>query len=137
MAGETSPAVLALQQAAKNLQALDPSPFTPSAFRALIEIVDDFIADLVDEALKVAKRHKSEVVSLSYVQHAGEYLIASKARRLFRHMGTLGGILLGGSLSNILAMAQTGSSFPVLGTLVSVAVGLVGTFLVAVHIAKD
>jgi hypothetical protein len=47
MAGEKiSPAVLALQQAAKDLQGSDPSPFTPSAFKALTEIVDDFIADL-------------------------------------------------------------------------------------------
>jgi hypothetical protein len=49
----------------------------------------------------------------------------------------LTGIFLGGSLSNILAMAQAGNTFPVLGTLVSLGVGLIGTFLVAVHIVKD
>jgi len=52
-------------------------------------------------------------------------------------MGTVGGIILGGSLSNILAMAQTGHDFPVLGTLISIGTGLVGTFLVAVHVVKD
>ena len=138
MPREISSAVASLQQAARDLQGTDPSPFTPNAYQTLTEIVNDFIKDLVGESLRIAKRHKSEVVSINYVQHAGEHLIASRARRLFRHMGTLGGILLGGSLSNILAMAQAGgNSLPLLGTLVSIGLCLIGTFLVAVHIAKD
>lgn len=119
------------------LATIDPAPFTPSAFRLLQDSIDEFIVDLLDESFRIAKRHKSEVVSANYVEAAGTYLVASRARRVFRHMGTVGGILLGGSLSNILAMAQTGSAFPVVGTLVSVGVGLLGSFLVAVHIAKD
>jgi hypothetical protein len=119
------------------LTSIDPAPFTPSAFVLLQDTIDEFIADLLDESFRIAKRHKSEVVSVNYVQAAGTYLVASRARRMFRHMGTVGGILLGGSLSNILAMAQTGTAFPVVGTLVSVGVGLLGSFLVAVHIAKD
>lgn len=126
-----------IQQAESNLSNLNPSPLTPGAFEALKDIVNDFISDLIDESLKVAKRHRSEVVSRSYVEHAGEYLIASKSRRMFRHMGTVGGILVGGALSNILAMAQAGNSLPLTGTLVSVGVGLVGTFLVAAQIVRD
>lgn len=123
--------------ARQSLSAMDSAPFTPSAFALLQDTVDEFIGDLMDEALRIAKRHKSEVVSANYVQAASSYLVTSRARRLFRHMGTIGGILLGGALSNILAMAQAGSTFPVIGTLVSIGVGLVGSFLVAIHIAKD
>lgn len=119
------------------LRSVPPSPLTPAAFELLQDTVDEFIGDLLDESFRIAKRHKSEVVSANYVQAAGTYLVASRARRLFRHMGTIGGILLGGSLSNILAMAQTGASFPIVGTLVSVGVGLVGSFMVAIHIVKD
>jgi hypothetical protein len=93
------------------LRSVDPAPFTPSAFGLLQDTVDEFIGDLLDESFRIAKRHKSEVVSANYVQAAGTYLVASRARRLFRHMGTVGGILLGGSLSNILAMAQRGLHF--------------------------
>jgi hypothetical protein len=138
MPREIPSAVASLQQAARDLQGTDPSPFTPNAYQRLTEIVNDFIKDLVGESLRIAKRHKSEVVSINYVQHAGEYLIASRARRLYRHMGTLGGVLLGGSLSNILAMVQAGgNSLPLLGTLVSIGICLIGTFLVAIHFAKD
>lgn len=126
-----------VRKAEMNLSDLEPSPLTAGAFEALKDIVNDFISDLVDESLKVAKRHRSEVVSRSYVEHAGEYLIASRSRRLFRHMGTVGGILVGGALSNILAMAQAGATLPLTGTLISVGVGLVGTFLVAAQIVRD
>jgi hypothetical protein len=137
MQNDSPQSLLVLEQAKKSLSTIDPSPFTPGAFQALTEIINDFIGDLVDESLRIAKRHKSEVVSRNYVHHASEYLISNQPRRIFRHMGTVGGILLGGSLSNILAMAQTGNSFPLLGTLVSIGVGLVGTALVAVHVVKD
>ena len=136
-ASPVSPWLRLPEQAVQEVSRTDPSPLTPQAFQVLTSLIDMFIADIVDESLKIARRHRSEVVSSSHVYAANDYLIAGKPRRLFRHMGTVGGILLGGSLSNILAMAQVGSSFPVLGTLVSVAVGLVGTFLVAMHIAKD
>jgi hypothetical protein len=137
MQGEFPHSLSVAEEAARNLASVDPSPFTPDAFRALIEIVNGLIGDLIDESLKTSRRHKSEIVSRSYVYHASEYLISSQPRRLFRHMGTIGGILLGGSLSNILAMAQTGHDFPLLGTLISIGIGLVGTFLVAVHVVKD
>lgn len=127
----------AIAQARATLRESPTSPFTPNAFRAFLDAVDEFITDLMDESHRIAKRHKSEVISERYVQAASSYLIASRARRLFRHMGTVGGILLGGALSNILAMAQAGTAFPVLGTIVSIGVGIIGTFLVALHIAKD
>jgi histone H3/H4 len=126
-----------IHDAREKLRTVAPAPFTESAFRVLQDTIDEFISDLMDESFRIAKRHKSEVVSANYVQAAGTYLVASRARRFYRHMGTVGGILLGGSLSNILAMAQSGTTFPMVGTLVSVAVGLIGSFLVAVHIAKD
>jgi hypothetical protein len=115
----------------------EPSPFSPTAFKELEDSINEFIGDLVDESLKIAKRHQSEFVSANYVRQASEHLIASRTKRVFRHLGTVGGILLGGAMSNILAMAQAGTTFPIVGTLVSVGVGLVGSFLVAMHIAKD
>ena len=138
MTHELPPTVAVLDRANKDLANVNPSPFTSGAFRALTEIIDEFIGDLVDESYRIARRRKSEdVVSINDVQQAGEHLISTRPRRLFRHMGTVGGSLFGVSLSNILAMAQTGDSFPILGTLVSIGIGLVGTFLMAIHMAKD
>jgi hypothetical protein len=124
-------------QVASSLADTDPSPFSPVAFKELEDTISEFIGDLVDESLKISKRHQSEFISANYVRQASEHLIASRSRRIFRHLGTIGGIMLGGAISNILAMAQAGTSFPMLGTLVSVGVGLVGSFLVAIHVAKD
>lgn len=125
------------EQVRTELASTDPSPFSPTAFKELRNTINEFIGDLIDESLKISRRHQSEVISANYVRQASEHLIASRSRRIFRHLGTVGGIMLGGAISNILSMAQTGTSFPMLGTLVSVGVGLVGSFLVAIHVAKD
>lgn len=122
---------------ATDMAQVAPAPFTENALAQLRATVNEFIADLINESFRIAKRHRSEVVSVRYVESAATYLVASRARRIFRHFGTIGGILVGGSLSNILAMAQNSQALPVVGSLVSVAVGIVGTFLVAIHIAKD
>lgn len=57
-------------------------------------------------------------------------------RQFSRHLGTVGGILLGASLSNILAMAAA-NQFPTMGTLLLIALAIIGTFAVTFHIARD
>lgn len=115
---------------------VERSPFTERAFEALTSTIDAFIGDLVKEAGRTASRHGSEVISVKHVQHAGEYLVAKKSGRLLRNLGTVGGILLGGSLSNILSMSQL-ASFPVVGTLLTLVVALIGTAMVAIHIVLE
>ena len=125
---DPNPLTETLAQATAALASVDPFPFTTNAFARLQTVIRGFITDLIDESWRIAKRHKSEVVSEGYVDAASTYLIASRTRRLFRHMGTLGGILLGGSLSNILSMLQAAKPFPVAATLASLGIGILGTF---------
>lgn len=51
-------------------------------------------------------------------------------------LGTKGGILLGASIPNILAMTIA-EKYSILGTLVSVGLSIIGAFLIAFHFAKD
>lgn len=115
---------------------LDIAPFTDDAFKMLLKVIDELIGDIVDEAGRSARRSRSEVISKGHLEGAVAYLVLSRSRRLARHIGTIGGILLGGSLSNILSMAQA-NAFPPLGTFSSLLVGLVGMSLVAFHVARD
>lgn len=97
--------------------------------------VREYKNELVDELIKVA-RINDKVISREGVKRASENLIPRKRGRLLRHLGSIGGILSGASLSAILGMAIA-DKLSTLGILVSVAFCIVGVFMIALNIAKD
>jgi hypothetical protein len=70
------------------------------------------------------------------VEQASDFLVTSSSRRWFRHMGTVGEILLGASLSNSLSMT-TGNRYSATGVVVSALLAVIGAFGVALHIGKE
>lgn len=126
----------ATKQAEIALADENPEPFSPKAFDALNRSIRWFIAELVDQSVKVSKRHRSDNVAESHVQTAVQFLIGDAPGRIFRHLGTIGGVLLGAALSNLLSMITT-KIFTVPSVGITVALAVIGTFLVALHIARD
>jgi len=57
-------------------------------------------------------------------------------RKIFRHVGTLGGIFFGSALSIFLSMWMD-SQYPQKGVLLSVAFGVIGSVMITLHISKD
>jgi hypothetical protein len=125
-----------ISDADTELQQYDPSPFSDGAFARLKEKVSEYIVQLVMESTRVARRHQADTVSGAHVERASEYLISNTSRRIFRHLGTAGGILLGASISNFLSMTTT-NQFATGGILISASLGIVGAFMVALHMAKE
>jgi histone H3/H4 len=126
-----------IRQIADNaINQIDQTTFSPSAFATLKDKIGEYIENLVNESVKVSKRHRADTVSSAHVQRAAEYLVAITSRRFFRHLGTVGGIILGASLSNILSMVGN-NSLTSLGVLVSVALVIVGASMITLHIGKD
>jgi len=125
-----------IRQAETDLNGLDGSPFSPPAFATLKAKISEYVVELVNESIKVSKRHVADTVSAAHVERAAEYLVSSTSRRFYRHLGTVGGILLGAALSNILTMTLAGQ-YTGAGTIVSAALGITGAFMIALHIAKD
>jgi hypothetical protein len=125
-----------LKRAESELAQADSSPFSPSAFSVLKEKVAEYIRELVNESVRVSRRHQADTVSAAHVERGAEYLVSITSRRFFRHLGTVGGILLGASLSNILAMTTAGQYSPT-GILVSAGLAVAGAFMIALHIGKD
>jgi hypothetical protein len=125
-----------VSQAETQLEGVDASPFSPHAFGTLRSKISEFVVELVNESIKVSKRHRADTVSAAHVERAAEYLVSSTSRRFYRHLGTVGGILLGAALSNILAMTLAGQ-YTGGGTILSVVLGVIGAFAIALHIAKE
>ena len=112
------------------------TPFTPKAFERLKEKISEYAVQLIAESVKVARRRESEIVSTQNVEHASQYLVSSTSRKVYRHIGTIGGILLGVAGSNFLSMI-TANLFTLNGVVVTVVFTLVGGVLIASHIVKD
>ncbi len=110
--------------------------FLPPAIDTLKEKIKEYIENLVNESVKISKRHLSITVSPAHVDRAAEYLVSPTSRRFFRHLGTVGGIILGASLSNILSMVGN-DKFTSLGVLVSVALIIAGASMITLHIGKE
>jgi len=125
-----------VKKAESQSNAIETSPFSSPAFDVLKEKISQFITELVNESIKISKRFRSDTISAAHVERACEYLLISSSRRIFRHIGTIGGILLGASISNILSMA-TAEKYTTWGTLLSVGFCVLGSFMIAIHIAKE
>ena len=90
MTKETSPVQIAqtvVEQAENQLQATDSSPFSPPAFSTLKDKIAQHITELINESVKVSKRHRADTVSAAHVERASEYLVTSTSRRIYRHLG--------------------------------------------------
>ena len=115
---------------------LQNETFSPHAFIALKDAISTYILELVAESVKVSKRHRADSVSIAHVEQAAAYLVAASSRRLFRHLGTVGGILLGAAVSNLLAMVSS-SAYTASGVTLTSILGVVGAFAVALHAANE
>lgn len=125
-----------ITEADRQLGSLGPSPFSAPAFENLKDKIARYIAEVIAESVKVAKRHRADTVSAAHVDQASDYLVSDASRRFFRHIGTIGGILLGASISNLLTMV-TANQYSATSIGVTTALAIVGAFMIALHIAKD
>lgn len=125
-----------IEDAERSLQEIAPSLFSEPAFARLREKVSEHVAQLISESIRVSKRHRADTVSTSDVEQASRHLVSSTSHKVFKHLGTVGGILLGAGVSNMLSMLTT-NQFNITGIVLSFVLAVVGTFMVAAHIAKD
>ncbi len=118
------------------LKAGDPSAFTPTARLALKDKIIEYSHELVDLTLKISKRNYAGSASKAYVNLAGYQIANTTDSRLFKHLGIIGGILLGAFLSGFVAMTID-CKFTMITTIVSTLFGVLGAFLIAFPIVHD
>jgi len=125
-----------LARADARLRDVATLPFSPAGFGLLKACIVVYITELVGESIEVSKRHKADTVSPAHVERAAEYLVSSTPRGIYRYLGMAGGVFLGAGLSNIFAVTVSGQ-YSGLGIAISIASGIAGAFLIALHIARD
>nr|VFJ48144.1 MAG: hypothetical protein BECKDK2373C_GA0170839_102029 [Candidatus Kentron sp. DK]VFJ53109.1 MAG: hypothetical protein BECKDK2373B_GA0170837_10413 [Candidatus Kentron sp. DK] len=125
-----------IRRAEDQIRAVEPSPFSPPAFIMLKTKIGQYVSELVNESIKTAIRHQADTVSAAHVSQASEYLVTNTSCKIYRHVGIIGGVLLGAALAHILEMSAL-DQYTGEGTILSSTLGVVGAFMIALHIGKN
>ena len=118
------------------LVGIDPAPFSPAAFSVFKGKITEYVGEVARESAALARRSQSDVISVRDVEAACERLTVSSQRRFYRHAGILSGLLLGYSTSAICSMIVS-NSYPLWGNISALVTGILGAFLLGIHMRKD
>jgi hypothetical protein len=110
--------------------------FSPHALRILRSAVLEYTKSLIIESEILSSRGQVDLISGTHVRQAADNLVKNSTRHWLQHVGTMGGLLLGVSLSNTATMVSVGQ-YSTTGVVVSAVLGVIGAFGIAVHFAKD
>jgi histone H3/H4 len=125
-----------IDRASSRLQKAAKIPFSDQAFQELKEQISGYAEELIDESVRKANRHRAESVSSADVQQAGQYLVARPSHRIYKHLGTFGGLLFGTALSSIVSMT-TSNQYGLTVVVITFVLTFIGTFFITIHMAKD
>jgi hypothetical protein len=120
------------ERAENFLEGVDQSPFSSTAFSVLQERIALYVSELVKESAIIAKRDNADSISTKHVEVACEHLTLRSRGRIYKHLGTIGGICLGASLSTLISMI-TINQYPSSAVLISVLLGIIGGALFAIN----
>jgi hypothetical protein len=110
--------------------------FTEEARKSYVEAVEQFSRDLVDQGRLVARREAADVVSQRHVRRGAELLSMGSTSRRGRHLGSIGGVILGTGLAQWVAMLAD-AKFSALGVSASLLTALIGVTLVVYQWVRD
>jgi hypothetical protein len=120
--------------AENQLKDINPSPFSIEGFATLKNKIKEYINDLINESIKASKRNKADTVSVFHVEYANNYLITSSSTK--KHIGTIGGVLLGASISNLISILGIDNP-PTIKIILSSLIGMAGTAMIFYYIGSD
>lgn len=111
-----------------------PNPLmSDKAFERLKEKINLYVSDLITESIKNAKREKLDSVSASHIEKASDYLVSSTRSKVNKLIVSVGGLLLGATVSNVVNMVLKGGDMSVTGVVLTVILGVVGAFLLSTN----
>lgn len=127
----------AIDEANAALEKADATPFSDKAYESLRQKISDYIGSLISESLRISKRHKADIVSQNHIEQANEHLISKRRSKLNYLAGTLGGIFLGATVSNIFGMMVLNQTYSLTGIITTLVIGVVGSFLISINLNNE
>jgi hypothetical protein len=109
--------------------------FDPDAAKALEEASTEYLADLGQEAIRLARKDRLRTVDREHIEQASERLgMGSSQGRLGSACSTLGGLLAGAGLAAGYAVAFTAGEHSTAEIVTAILLNIFGFFFLAVGI---
>jgi len=109
---------------------------TKEAF-ALIKLkIKDYIIDLIDDSRKNSIRNNDEAIMVSHVNKASSNLSRGRRSITSQLIGTIGGIFLGATVSNILNIILNDAIIGATSLIIITLLTILGSFFVAISLIK-
>ena len=125
-----------IQEADTRLQEISCCSFSKKAKAVLRRKISSYIIDLITNSAQAAKRQNLEGISAIHVEEASNNLTNKPNARFLKHIGTIGGIFLGASISALIGIIAE-ECYSAANILLAVSFGIIGVFMVAYYIAKE
>lgn len=111
--------------------------FSDAAYSLYLEQINRYVIDLERFSRLKAKQGVDDAVSSRHVRDAAAFLSTSRvASRLSRYCETVGGLFLGGGISELIILVQTTKPPTVLIALTAVLIGI-GAAMVGIFLGRE
>lgn len=123
----------------ESLADLDVQPtLTDQGLRRLQRSIEEYIRDVVTFSGRISLRRDNDgVITSADVGQAERFLVGSRGSTLSDQMGTIGGVLLGGGLGNLVNVVATDSSLTAVSVILTLVLCVVGVALMAYQITRS
>lgn len=113
------------------------SLFTQKGVDALDKQIKEHADDLVEESIRIMKRHHAESITEVYVRHASSRISSGPRKKQYSMAGSLGGVFLGAAVSSFIDMANAANRIEFQFVLIASTMAVVGTIMMAVNFFKE
>lgn len=125
-----------IKEAYINLESVEETPFSDKGFIEFRNQISQFIIQLFDESFRIARRSNVEIVSPTHIKTASNNIKKTNSTRT-SILKTLGGLLLGASLSNILSISFYSVSYSPIHLILTILFGITGSFLLGFNLFRS
>jgi hypothetical protein len=126
-----------VKESLRELENIEISPFSQNGFTQYKGKISDYIYYLYYESYKIAKQNHSEQISSEHVEFASSKIVKARRSGLNNLLTTIGGILVGATVSNIFSITSFGVTYSNTGIVLTIAAGAIGSFILGYCLLND
>jgi len=126
-----------VRESLHELENIEISPFSQKGFTQYKNKISDFIYFLYYESQRTAKLNHSNQISSEHVEFSSSKIVKARRAGLNNLLTTVGGILIGATVSNIFSMTSFGVTFSTTGIILTIVAGVIGAFMLGYCISTD
>jgi hypothetical protein len=126
-----------LKETLSDISSKNYSPFSKQGFEEYKVQISKFIIRLYDESIRNSKRNNSDIITMTHISDAVNYISNINKFRFSNLLNTVGGIFIGSTLTFLLSVISTNVNYSSEMVIVYILIGIVGSFILGYNLSKE